>query len=324
MSRPVELGLAGTVAAAGIAAMIFWPRQDAPPPPQPGEPTTEQPMVETQDADPGHEPPVEQDPPVGPEQPVPDDPVPDEPPQEMPPPEDPPAPVEDIPPAEPDPFPELPPGPEDDAGVEFTWMPAGELLPDSGTGQTLQIDYAPGMHFPMEAGQAYANSQVYGHGGYLGPGGGQCHAANYAYPWRDNFCETRGYATPMCPSGTGHQGQDVRPATCQDDIHWAVAVTDGTITSIGSYSVRLMSDTGVRYTYLHLDKDTLLVEAGDRVSRGERIGYVSNEFGNTVTTIHLHFEIKMAVDAGGVIQNTHVPPYLALVNSYERQLTGAD
>ena len=79
-------------------------------------------------------------------------------------------------------------------------MPPGDLAPDSGTGQTTQVNYAPGMRFPMEAAQAYANSQVYGYGGYLGPAGGQCNDNNYAYAWRDNFCETRGYSTPMCPS----------------------------------------------------------------------------------------------------------------------------
>jgi murein DD-endopeptidase MepM/ murein hydrolase activator NlpD len=306
MSRPAELTLAAAIATAGIAAMIWWPKDASLPLPPAGETATEDPM-----ADPNETP--------GPEEPVPSDPQPAEPPEEMPQPQDPPEPAEDVP--APDPYPELPPGPEDDAGIEFTWQPAGDLAPGSGTGQTLQINYAPTIRFPMEAGQAYANSQVYGHGGYLGPGGGQCDAENYAYAWRDNFCETRGYGTPMCPTGHGHQGQDIRPASCQDDTHWAVAVADGTITSVGSYSVRLMSDDGVRYTYLHLDKDTLLVEAGDRVGQGERIGYVSNEFGDTATTIHLHFEIKMAVDAGGEIQNTNVPPYLALVDSYERLLT---
>ena len=237
-----------------------------------------------------------------------------------------PEPVEEV---APDPEPEPEPEPEpviptDAAGTEFSYLPAGDLSPGSGTGQTIQPNYAPAMRFPMEMGQAYANSQVYGHGGYLGPGGGQCNANNYAYAWRDNFCETRGYSTPMCPAGVGHQGQDIRPATCQDALHWAVATEDGTITSIGSYSVRLMTDTGVRYTYLHLEASSLTVSPGDRVVRGQRLGYVSNEFGGTPTTIHLHFEIKMALDTGSGITNTNVPPYMALVDSYERLLDGRD
>lgn len=290
MSRQAELTLAAAVAAAGIAAMFWWPA-DAPAPPASQDP------VEIPEES------VEETPEETPED------VPEEAPETLP---------EE--PAEP----ELPADPVDASGDIFSYMPPGDLITDSGTGQTVQINYAPAMRFPMEAGQAYANSQVYGHGGYLGPGGGQCDANNYAYAWRDNFCETRGYATPMCPSGTGHQGQDIRPASCHDDTHWAVAAEDGTITSVGSYSVRLMSDEGVRYTYLHLDKDTLLVEAGDTVTRGQRLGFVSNEFGGNATTIHLHFEIKMAIATDQGLQNTVVPPYLALVDSYERLITGAE
>ncbi|HCR93470.1 MAG TPA: M23 family peptidase, partial [Oceanicaulis sp.] len=116
-------------------------------------------------------------------------------------------------------------------------------------------------------------------------------------------------------------GQDIRPASCEDARHWAVAAGDGVITSVGSYSVRLMSPEGVRYTYLHLDRDSLLIAPGDEVVRGQRLGLVSNEFGGNATTIHLHFEIRMAVETGQGLQNTHVPPYLALVESYQRLLT---
>lgn len=294
MSRSAELTSAAVVAAAGIAAMIWWPLEE------PAEPAP---------ADP-----------VEAEEPAPEpEPLPEPEPEPEPAPEPEPEPV-----PEPEPEHDHDHGPHDDAGEVFSYLPPGDLVENSGTGQTVQINYAPGMRFPMEAGQAYSNSQVYGHGGYLGPGGGQCNENNYTYAWRDNFCETRGYGTPMCPAGTGHQGQDIRPATCQDAVHWAVASDAGTITSIGNYSVRLMTDEGVRYTYLHLEKSSLMVEAGDRVERGERIGYVSNEFNGTPTTIHLHFEIKMAVDTGAGIQNTPVPPYLALVDSYERLLDGEE
>lgn len=241
-----------------------------------------------------------------------DTPPPDAPPEQETPGEEAEPPVE--PPEEPEPE-----GPVVDAsGDPVSFMPPGDLTPGSGSGQTEQINYAPQMRFPLEAGQAYANSQVYGHGGYLGPGGGQCDAANYAYAWRDNFCETRSYSAPLCPSGTGHQGQDIRPATCQDAVHWAVAADDGVITSVGSYSVRLMSETGVRYTYLHLERDSLQVAPGDTVSKGERLGFVSNEFGGTPTTIHLHFEIKMALETPHGLQNVNVPPYVALVDSYQQ------
>ncbi len=40
---------------------------------------------------------------------------------------------------------------------------------------------------------------------------------NYSYPWQDNFCETRDFQAGQCPGGFGHQGQDIRPATCTLD-----------------------------------------------------------------------------------------------------------
>ncbi|WP_375549898.1 M23 family metallopeptidase [Oceanicaulis alexandrii] len=280
--RSIDYALALLVAICGGAVLVFWPHaSDAPAP--------ETPPAQETPAEPAAE---------------------DEPPEQ-----------EAEPPAEPVEEPEADGPVVDASGDPVSFMPPGDLIPGSGAGQAEQINYVPGMRFPMEAGQAYANSQVYGHGGYLGPGGGQCDAANYAYAWRDNFCETRSYSAPLCPSGTGHQGQDIRPATCQDAVHWAVAADDGVITSVGSYSVRLMSEDGVRYTYLHLERDSLQVAPGDAVSKGERLGFVSNEFGGTPTTIHLHFEIKMALETPQGLQTVNVPPYVALVESYQTLLT---
>lgn len=192
--------------------------------------------------------------------------------------------------------------------------PAGELVTGSGEGVQTSTVYSPGMRFPIEETPAFANSQVYGHGGYLGPGGGQCDAANYDFPWVDNFCESRSYATPLCPAGQGHQGQDIRPGSCTDNAWWAVAAEAGTITGIGSYTVTLTTDSGRQYRYLHMSMDTLAVGNGDRVAQGDRLGLVSNDFGGTATTIHLHFEIRQNVTGLGV---THVPPYTSLVESYE-------
>src|SRR5216110_1653729 len=100
---------------------------------------------------------------------------------------------------------------------------------------------------------------------------------------------------PLCPSGYGHQGQDIRPATCEKKKHWAVAAASGRITRIGSYSVTLHGDDGSLYRYLHLDPGTLAVKMNDTVKRGQRIGLVSNYFGGTSTTIHLHFDIEQLV-----------------------------
>lgn len=204
---------------------------------------------------------------------------------------------------------------------DFRYDPPGQLYPGSGEGRADDIVYLPGMRFPLEEGPAYANSQVYGRGGFERGEGGQCDAENYSYPWRDDYCERRRFAMPLCPAGTGHQGQDIRPASCEKGKHWAVAAADGTITQIGSYTVRLVDDSGTQYRYLHMEPASLQVKAGQRVSRGARLGQVSNTFfdgdGNrTPTTIHLHFDISQNVNR----RNVYIPTYMSLVAAYQALL----
>jgi murein DD-endopeptidase MepM/ murein hydrolase activator NlpD len=198
-----------------------------------------------------------------------------------------------------------------------SYNPPGQLVSGSGSGRADSTVYAPGIRFPIEAAPAFANSQVWGHGGLNGPGGGQCDTENFSYPWSDNYCETRSYSMPLCPTSTGHQGQDVRAATCDKNLHWVVAVTDGTITNIGSYSVYLTAADGTRFDYLHMG--SLQVAVGARVTRGSRIGKVSNEFGGEATTVHLHVNIRQDIAGVG---NVYVPPYLSLIRAYEQLLGG--
>jgi len=200
--------------------------------------------------------------------------------------------------------------------ADFVYDDPGQLVPGSGQGRADNKVYLPGMRFPFESGPAYANSQVYRAGGIQGGGGGQCDSSNYSYPWQDNFCESRRWSMPFCPSGQGHQGQDIRPATCQKNVHWAVAAERGTIINIGSYSVSLRGESGVRHRYLHLNHANLAVKVGDVVSRGQRIGLVSNNFGGTPTTIHLHYDMY----SGG----RYIPTYMSLVKSYESLLGDDD
>ena len=207
------------------------------------------------------------------------------------------------------------------AETGFTYDPPGHFaVASSGQGWTDGTEFAPDLRFPIESPKAFANSQVYGHGGSNGPGGGQCDAANYSYPWHDNFCETRGYATPVCPAGHGHQGQDIRPNSCVKAKYAAVAAETGTITQIATYTVYLTGESGRQYRYLHLQMDKLKVHLGDHVAQGQEIGYVSNNFGDTATTIHLHFEIKEPVTDGSATLTTYVPPYSSLVDAYQRLL----
>lgn len=202
----------------------------------------------------------------------------------------------------------------DSADPLFTYRPPGELVPGSGAGVTSPTVYAAGIRFPIELPKAYLNSQVYGVGGSHGPPGSWKDPRNYAYPWRDNFCETRSWQTPACPSGTGHQGVDIRPRGPEDKVHWAVATEDGKITNIGIYSVSLTGVSTTQYRYLHLEMAQLAVKQGDLVKRGQRIGLVSDDFGDTATPVHLHLEILQNARGRGFL---HRPPYSSLVRAYQ-------
>ena len=197
--------------------------------------------------------------------------------------------------------------------TDFRYLPAGRLLPRSGRGRRDLTVYAPGIRFPIESKPAFANSQVWNPGGNHGGNGTQCNSRNYSYPWRDNFCESRARGTPMCPSGKGHQGQDIRPSSCRKNTHFVVSVSEGTVTHIGPYSVFITAPDGTQFRYLHMSN--VAVRVGERVAKGARIGQVSNVFNNTPTTIHLHFEIVQNVRGFGLV---HVPPYTSLVEAYQR------
>ncbi len=213
----------------------------------------------------------------------------------------------------------------------LTHPPAGAIPAGQGPGYLDRTVWSPNMCWPLaEAG--FPNSQVYGPGGGMGPPGkpSQCDALNYSLPWHDTFCEARSRANPLCAgAGTGHQGQDIRPATCKKNEHWAVAAEAGTITDIGSYSVTLVAKAQPHYTYryLHMRMSTLAVKEGDQVAKGQKLGKVSNDFGGTPTTIHLHFELRAGVagvttDGKAVALQTFLPPYLSLAEAYQRKLNG--
>ena len=212
---------------------------------------------------------------------------------------------------------------ESNTNLKFTYNPPGTLIPKSGEGVVESIDYSPKMRFPIEKSPAFCNSQVYNFGGFKGPKSqnGWKDKRNYQYPWFDNFCEKRSRYS-CCPGKKGHQGQDIRPATSEDKKHFAVACDDGQITQIGSYSVRLRSTDGRNeYRYLHLDKETLKIKPGDKVKKGDVLGFVSNEFNGVPTTVHLHFEIRSTIQNGNNPPRLSVvSPYSSLVNSYEKLL----
>lgn len=234
------------------------------------------------------------------------------------------------------PPPSPPPPPPAPGGVAagFTYYGPGDLTPGSGTGVADRTVYSPGMTFPIKTHPTYLNSQVWGVGGSNGPGGsGFCDAQNYSMPWRDNFCESRSGTdreTLNCPSRAVHQGQDIRAgdsALCnamrmespadRTEIP-VVAVETGYISYIGTYTVNVRAADHI-YRYMHMNMSRLQVAEGDSVTAGQTIGYLSNDFGGTSTTLHLHMEFKQNIDGVGW---TWVSPYMSLVRAYETREGG--
>ena len=250
-----------------------------------------------------------------------------------------------------------------DASADFTYFPAGRLLPGTGfrrnDGMADQTIYA-NIRFPFDKAPSFANSQSFMHWGNCDQTGRSPHPRgrkdapyhcrvnlkplvfneaapeNYAYPWRDNFCEHRYFFIGQCPGGQGHQGQDLRPATCklakeganrcepyQDDV---VAAREGMILrSTRQEAAFLTSNSAsehVRFRYMHMhprDLDADGVLSGRRVKEGEIIGKAGNfNRRDRLTTYHLHFEILVPTRDGWA----RVNPYMTLVASYER-LIGA-
>jgi hypothetical protein len=242
----------------------------------------------------------------------------------------------------------------------FTYHSPGDLLPGSGmkrqsSGSADYTVYSK-MRFPLADAPAFANSQSFMNWGDCDQTGRvsmgwqgktaayRCRvndlpliadeSANYAYPWRDNFCEHRFFFVGTCPGGLGHQGQDIRPSSCKQRIeganrcepyqHDVVAARDGIVLRApGQIALQIITNTAterVRFRYLHmypkhLDHDGVL--SGRAVREGEVIGKVGNYFRRErATTYHLHFDMQVPTKYGWVFVN----PYMSLVAAYERQI----
>ncbi len=244
---------------------------------------------------------------------------------------------------------------------DFTFAAPGRLIENTGLkgfdGRPQWTVYAK-IRFPLNA-PAYANSQSFLNWGncdftgrvpYTQTKGTPYHckvntkplvfdesvAENRSYPWRDNFCEHRRFFVGQCPSGEGHQGQDIRPTTCQlhndgadrcdpfkDDV---LAVRNGTILRVPKreslYLLVNAPGEHVRFRYLHMHPDMLDASglvSGREVKEGEVIGKVGNfDRVPNGTTYHLHFEIQVPTRDGWVF----VSPYATLISAYERLIGG--
>jgi hypothetical protein len=161
-------------------------------------------------------------------------------------------------------------------------------------------------------------------------------STNYAYPWRDNFCEHRNFYVGQCPGGEGHQGQDIRPSSCtllnngadrcQPYMHDVVAAHDGLILRARKQEAVFLfintEKTHMRVRYMHMNPSRLDADgivSGKQVTEGDVIGKVGNyNFREHGTTYHLHFDMQVPTKVGWVFVN----PYMTLVSAYER-LIGA-
>lgn len=258
----------------------------------------------------------------------------------------------------------------------FKYHPPGKLLKGTSQGGGEEGDTSCKLHsagylgFPIRLQPVYANSQVFMHSGdcqtqkedvgdrpddkfdrYRCTQNGskelldlEGHAENYAYPWRDNYCEARlgapANSAPGCSNQTksGHAGQDLRPnrciparkkgARCRIDAFEVVAVADGKAwwkTEPYENHMRLMMDGGtdkIYFMYLHMSPGALWNAGMERgraiaVKKDQVIGLVGN-FDKTLvggTSTHLHFEIRHGDNVG-----PPVSPYWTLVRAYELRI----
>ncbi len=244
---------------------------------------------------------------------------------------------------------------------EFTYYAPGDLIPGTGSkGQAGRADptvYAA-IRYPMQTAPSYVNSQSFMNWGDCNltgrvglPRAGKTEAyhcrvnsipllddesKNYAYPWRDNFCEHRDYYVGQCPTGLGHQGEDIRPSAClmrDPDSgrcipyeHNLVAVRDGMLMrNPGDEALYLVVDSlgeHIRFRYLHMNPQLLTASGmvnGRAVNEGEVLGAVDNYQNRQAgTSYHLHFNEQVFTRDGWVF----VSPYMTLVTAYERLIGG--
>jgi murein DD-endopeptidase MepM/ murein hydrolase activator NlpD len=217
----------------------------------------------------------------------------------------------------------------------FGYFAPGQIKSGTGfRGQGGRPDYTvySQIRFPLAEAPAFAGTELFHRGARARITDPSDAAAVQAatVPWRDNFCERRGFSVSQCPAGIGHQGQDVRPLICHpapnsdrcDPPGDVVAARSGVILRSprqeAAYLFVNSANEHLRFRYLHMsprkmDADNLL--SGRRVDEGEVIGEVGNySMREAGTSYHLHFDIQVPTRDGWVFVN----PYMTLVAAYER------
>jgi hypothetical protein len=217
------------------------------------------------------------------------------------------------------------------ASAACNYYPAGDLIAGTGQGADDDTIYDDQMLMPLKDGLGTTKSAVYSLGGK--GGGDQCDPSNFDSNNRDTFCESRpgvNRESLNCPSRAIHQGIDIHggtPDTCrrlvtakrnmrnggdpaQADIVPVVAVEDGLVSYIGSYTVDLRNGPR-KFRYLHMNMKEIQVKEGEEVKKGSVIGYMFNDFGGAQTIFHLHFEMYANING----QWNHVSPYLSFIKA---------
>ncbi|UVC17281.1 M23 family metallopeptidase [Mesorhizobium onobrychidis] len=224
--------------------------------------------------------------------------------------------------------------------IPDTGKPSDERLGDGTKLNELDWGEPHGLN-PIPGARGIAQSQVYNPGGYNTPGD-ECDASNFSGPDRDNYCELRIGKDRWaigCKPGPTHAGLDIKAGTRDDcllmriaqerilnngedpkiaDLVAVQAVQDGVITTIGTFSVDLVS-MGRLYRYMHINMKTIQVKLGDSVNKGKILGYMYDDYNKSEgywTTFHLHWEIRFPMNG----EEVFLPPYMAFIRSKERTL----
>lgn len=226
-----------------------------------------------------------------------------------------------------------------DRAPDFTYRPSGDIIANSGlrkqSGHADSIAYSQ-IRFPLEKPIAFVHSQEFRARRSSDKPLDELSGGNTSYPWRDNFCEARSFNVGQCPSGFGHQGEDIRPAPCPLNVEGGdrcdprqqavVAVRDAVvIRAPKQQAVTLQINTRnehARFRYMHMNPAALDASGmlnGRSVDEGERIGVVSNYLDHpNGTSLHLHFDVQVFTRDGWIWVN----PYVTLISAYERLLRG--
>ncbi|QPF88699.1 M23 family peptidase [Bradyrhizobium commune] len=210
--------------------------------------------------------------------------------------------------------------------ADFSYRPSGDIIPNTGYrkqgGHPDVMAYAQ-IRFPLEKVPAFVRSQSYAKRDNERP---------TAYPWRDNFCESRSFEVWQCSGGYGHQGEDIRAADCPppgearepcDPKQRSVVAVRDAIVIRGSKdqaaTLEVNSRTEhIRFRYMHMNPQAMNADGllnGRLVAEGEKIGMVSNYLDHPAgTSMHLHFDVQVFTRDGWI----WVSPYTTLVSAYER------